>query len=657
MKFPFTKKQKNVEDVEPIIVLEATEQSLSKKISEIDLHKYSFGFVAVSPKCSFQNVISNLTGLQVKHPNFKFIATTDAGRLSSKSADFYLQDNSSTIIIQLYANTVIERVHVESVSLGMNKGMSLEKRIKDISSKLRSLKIPFDISPEDSLALTLIDGLSLSESFFMEAVYESNSFPCHFVGGSAGGNIPFDRTLISNNGSIEQGSAVIAFVKLSSKVTYDVLTSSNFEPQSLELTVIESSLEERWVRRVMTKDGEVVTFIDALLGHFGLKDIAALQKKLSDYSFSVNISGRSLIRSISGFLEDDKVGFYCDVSSGDVIRLEKRISLNQSLKKSFDSMMSSKTASPIGGLVVDCILRRLNNTSELSSCNLYRESGVPVAGFTSFGELVGVNMNETQTGLFFFNKADCRTTPDLIKNFPFIYAKNSRYFVERELLKRVVKEEIYNKLIHEGNKLTSHIPELISYYSEISGKVESIENSVANISRDLGAELDKLHVVDLLNEVIIPKTLGLNESSAHIREVLTVIQNIADSTNLLALNAAIEAARAGEQGRGFAVVADEVRKLALSTKDSLKKSEVSIETLTSDVEDINLSLDGKKMEFDSLAGLSDGVGVRLGELNKTVADVYLTLSGAIEKATSVGDLALRSQAEIEDLNQIKDYMD
>ncbi|HEY3346319.1 MAG TPA: methyl-accepting chemotaxis protein [Nitrospirota bacterium] len=114
-------------------------------------------------------------------------------------------------------------------------------------------------------------------------------------------------------------------------------------------------------------------------------------------------------------------------------------------------------------------------------------------------------------------------------------------------------------------------------------------------------------------------TLGSN--SNRIGEIVSVINDIADQTNLLALNAAIEAARAGEQGRGFAVVADEVRKLAERTTKATKEIAGMIKTIQSDTGRAVAAMDEGGREVADGVELATQAGQALGEIVSQVDKV------------------------------------
>lgn len=173
--------------------------------------------------------------------------------------------------------------------------------------------------------------------------------------------------------------------------------------------------------------------------------------------------------------------------------------------------------------------------------------------------------------------------------------------------------------------------------NEMQDSIEKAKTNKEELSKALGyigeANTSILHLNSEIQhsahtEIEMARRIEhLSNEANQVKDILTVISDIAEQTNLLALNAAIEAARAGEHGRGFAVVADEVRKLAERTQKSLTEINATINVIVQSITESSEGMNANAKKVEELASVSQTVEAKISQMAEVMKKA-ITMSEA-----------------------------
>ncbi len=246
-----------------------------------------------------------------------------------------------------------------------------------------------------------------------------------------------------------------------------------------------------------------------------------------------------------------------------------------------------------------------------------------------------------------------------------------------------------NSIVSSAETMANGAKSQSSDTMKVAGAIEEITKTIVETSQNASAAADTAKTAGnkakeggiVVNEVIAGmnkisdvvtesanKVFELGKSGNKIGEIIQVIDEIADQTNLLALNAAIEAARAGEQGRGFAVVADEVRKLAEKTSTATKEIADMIKKIQRNTVDAVESMKSGTLYVEEGKILAEKAGIVLNEIvNEAykVTDLVTRVAVASEEQSSSSEhvsknieaISKVADATVKDTEQIVNAVD
>jgi hypothetical protein len=324
--------------------------------------------------------------LRQRYTTAEVIGCTTAGAFTEKN-----QSIKGTAALAM-GPTVIKRC---SAALAHFEG-GVEQGIKTAVDKIsKAMNIDLrTVDPKRFVGIVLIEGLKMNEEAANEAL--GNLAPAiSFVGGSAADNLKLNETRVFCNGESSNDGAVLLLMETATP--FIVNKTCSLQPTGKKFTITRADEANRTVYEL---DGEPVIKKYAEAAQVSELEINFIV--FNTFSFGLMIDGEPWIRTPQQILPDGGLKFWCRISEGMEVEMMRTIDLIDNLQISITKARQELGGSISGGLVFNCVLRRL----ELDGKNLHGAflncfSGMTIAGFHTYGESYLGHMNQTSTALLF----------------------------------------------------------------------------------------------------------------------------------------------------------------------------------------------------------------------------------------------------------------